>query len=217
MGCEISRDRTAQTVTISQTRYIKSVCQRFGMDGAKKRSVPHDLSRTLDKSESHPTIPKSHWRAVRCILAYLNACPSVGLSFGGFYTECELSAYADASYAGDWNDCRSVTGGAISWMSKIQRVVALSSTESEYMALSSVTRKLLFLGSIFEFIQSQFPRCCVELFEDNDGACKLVRNATSSTRTKHIDVQHHLLRDLSRKGEIHVVFVGTAYQRAQMY
>ncbi|CAM9752418.1 unnamed protein product, partial [Choristocarpus tenellus] len=110
MGCEISRDRTAQTVTIGQTRYIKSVCQRFGMDGAKKRSVPHDLSRTLDKSENHPSVDGNapyreavgslmwasvmtrldianairevakyssnpnvtHWRAVRCILAYLN-------------------------------------------------------------------------------------------------------------------------------------------------
>ncbi|CAM9672216.1 unnamed protein product, partial [Choristocarpus tenellus] len=56
MGCEISRDRNAHTVTISQTRYIKSVCQRFGMDGAKKRSVPHDLSRALDKSENHPSV-----------------------------------------------------------------------------------------------------------------------------------------------------------------
>ncbi|CAM9998562.1 unnamed protein product, partial [Choristocarpus tenellus] len=136
------------------------------MDGAKKRLVPHDLSRALDKSENHPSVdentpyreavgslmwasvmtrldianavpevakyssdPKvTHWRAVKCILAYLNTCPSVGLRFGGFNTECELSAYADASYAGEWNDRRSVTGGAImfaggapaiSWMSKV--------------------------------------------------------------------------------------------------
>ncbi|CAN0020741.1 unnamed protein product [Choristocarpus tenellus] len=59
MGCEISRDRNAQTVTISQTRYIKSVCQRFGTDGAKMRSVPHDLSRALDKSENHPSVDES--------------------------------------------------------------------------------------------------------------------------------------------------------------
>ncbi|CAM9729954.1 unnamed protein product [Choristocarpus tenellus] len=59
MGCEISRDRNAQTVTISQTRYIKSVCQRFGMDGAKKRSIPHDLSRALDKSENHPSVDEN--------------------------------------------------------------------------------------------------------------------------------------------------------------
>ncbi|CAM9965420.1 unnamed protein product, partial [Choristocarpus tenellus] len=122
MGFEISCDRNAQIVTISQTRYIKSVCQRFGMDGAKKRSVPHDLSRALDKSENDPNVDEN---------------TPVGLIFGGFDTECELSAYADASYARDCNDRRSVTGGAImfaggaiSWSSKVQRVVALFSTES---------------------------------------------------------------------------------------
>ncbi|CAN0053129.1 unnamed protein product, partial [Choristocarpus tenellus] len=59
MGREISRDRNAHTVTISQTRYIKSVYQRLGMDGAKKRSVPHDLSRALDKSENHPSVDEN--------------------------------------------------------------------------------------------------------------------------------------------------------------
>ncbi|CAM9871048.1 unnamed protein product, partial [Choristocarpus tenellus] len=222
------------------------------MDGAKKRSVPHDLSRTLDKSENHPSVdeytpyrgavgsltwasvmtrldianavrefakyssnPKvTHWRAVKCILAYLNTCPSVGLSFCGFSTD----GYDDASYAGDWNDRKSVTGGeimfaggSISWMSKVQRVVALSSTESEYIALSSVAQELLFLRSVFELIQPQFPRRCIDLFEE-----KLVRNATSSTRTKHIDVRHHFLMDVSRKGEVRVVLVGTANQRADV-
>ncbi|CAM9606119.1 unnamed protein product, partial [Choristocarpus tenellus] len=87
-------------------------------------------------------------------------------------------------------------GGAISWIPKVQRVVALSSTESEYIALSSMAQELLFLRSVFELIQLQFPRRCIDMFEENDSACKLVRNATSSTRTKHIDVRHHFLRDL---------------------
>ncbi|CAM9741626.1 unnamed protein product [Choristocarpus tenellus] len=65
-------------------------------------------------------------------------------------------------------------GGAISWMSKVQKVVALSSTESEFIALSSVAQELFFLISVFEFIQPQLSRCCIDLFEDNNGACKLV-------------------------------------------
>ncbi|CAN0034639.1 unnamed protein product, partial [Choristocarpus tenellus] len=103
--------------------------------------------REVAKYSSNPKV--THWRAVKSILAYLSKCPSVGLSFGGFITERELSAYADASYAGDWNGRRSVTGGAIifaggaiSWMSKVQRVVPLSSKESEYRALSSVDRRV---------------------------------------------------------------------------
>ncbi|CAM9924801.1 unnamed protein product, partial [Choristocarpus tenellus] len=172
------------------------------MDRAKKRPVPHDLSRTLDKSENHQSVDENTpyreavgslmWASVMTRLDIANAVREVAKYSSN--PKCELSAYADASYAGDWNDRRSVTGGAItftrgaiSWMSKVQRVVALSSTESEYIALSSVAQELLFLRSVFEFIQPQFPRRCIDLFEDNDGACKLVRNAISSTKTKHID------------------------------
>ncbi|CAM9993694.1 unnamed protein product, partial [Choristocarpus tenellus] len=106
------------SVSISEIKCVKGVCQRFGMDGAKKTAVPHGFSRTLDKSEDHPSVdentpyreavgglmwaavtarldfadavgevakyssnPKvTHWRAVECIFAYLNTCPSVGLS-----------------------------------------------------------------------------------------------------------------------------------------
>ncbi|CAM9109743.1 unnamed protein product [Choristocarpus tenellus] len=67
--------------------------------------------REVAKCSSNPKV--IHWRAVKCILAYLNTCPSVGLRFSGFDTECELSPYGVASCAGDCNDRRSVTGGAI--------------------------------------------------------------------------------------------------------
>ncbi|CAN0359798.1 unnamed protein product, partial [Discosporangium mesarthrocarpum] len=84
---------------------------------------------------------KVHWRAVLSIIAYLQAHSELGITFGGSGEKCELSASADASYAGNVDNRRSVTGGAImfyggaiSWMSKTQRVVALSSTEIEYIA-----------------------------------------------------------------------------------
>ncbi|CAM9598848.1 unnamed protein product, partial [Choristocarpus tenellus] len=94
--------------------------------------------------------------------------------------------------------------------------VALCSTESEYIALSSVARELIFLRNVLGFIQSQFSRSCTEMFEDNDGACKLVRNVTSSSRTKQIDVRHHFLRGLPRKGDTRVVFIGTVNQSADV-
>ncbi|CAM9524566.1 unnamed protein product [Choristocarpus tenellus] len=68
-------------------------------------------------------------------------------------------------------------GGAISWVSKVQNVVPLSSTESDYVALSIVALELLSLRSCFDVIRTQFPSGWIDMFEDNDGECKLVRNA----------------------------------------
>ncbi|CAN0505641.1 unnamed protein product [Discosporangium mesarthrocarpum] len=59
-------------------------------------------------------------------------------------------------------------GGAISWMSRTQRVVALSSAESEYYALSSVAQEVIFLRSVLEFVRPSLPSTCIEIFEDND-------------------------------------------------
>ncbi|CAN0514207.1 unnamed protein product, partial [Discosporangium mesarthrocarpum] len=61
---------------------------------------------------------------------------------------------------------------------------------SEYYALSSVAQEVIFLRSVLEFVRPSLPSTCIEIFEDNDGACKLVRSAMSSSRTKHIDIMH---------------------------
>ncbi|CAN0508626.1 unnamed protein product [Discosporangium mesarthrocarpum] len=105
-------------------------------------------------------------------------------------------------------------GGAISWMSKTQRVVAQSTTESEYIALSTVGQEILFLGNVWEFIQPSLPRQQVMIFEDNDGAVKLTHNSISASRsrTKHIDIINHFLRNLQRNKDIDVCRVGTTDQ-----
>ncbi|CAM9392343.1 unnamed protein product, partial [Discosporangium mesarthrocarpum] len=144
------------------------------------------------------------------------------MTYGGVQ-ECVMSASGDASYAGDIDNRRSVTGGAVifcgaavAWMSKMQKVVALSFTESEYTALSSVAQEISFLRNVLEFIQPNLHRVCIEMFEDNDGASKLVKNAISTGRTKHIDVRHHFLRDLVGRKQIRVTLVKSADQLADV-
>ncbi|CAN0377134.1 unnamed protein product, partial [Discosporangium mesarthrocarpum] len=164
-----------------------------------------------------------HWRTVLSVLGYLSTFPERGITCGGPDAVYELSAYADASYGLYIGNRRSVTGGvvmfysgAISWMSKTERVVAKSTTESEYIALSAVGQEILFLGNVWEFIQPSLPRHQVITFEDNDGAEKLAHNliSASRSRTKHIDIRHHFLRNLQRNREINVCRVGTADQHA---
>ncbi|CAN0056659.1 unnamed protein product, partial [Choristocarpus tenellus] len=105
--------------------------------------------REVAKCRGRPKV--AYWRSVKCTFACLKCMYKRCIIFI-FCTECEFSAYADTSYTGDCNGRRSVTGGVttlfaggvLSWMSKVQTVVALSSMESEYIALSNVAQELLF-------------------------------------------------------------------------
>ncbi|CAN0173849.1 unnamed protein product [Discosporangium mesarthrocarpum] len=107
-----------------------------------------------------------HWPPVKDVLGYLNTHLNRGATFGGPCTRCELRAYANAPNACCRNDSRSVTGGAIifyggavSWVSKTQRIVAMSTTESEYIALSAVAQEVLLVRSVHEFLQPNVEKC----------------------------------------------------------
>ncbi|CAM9812256.1 unnamed protein product [Discosporangium mesarthrocarpum] len=105
-------------------------------------------------------------------------------------------------------------GAAVAWMSKMQKLVALPSTESDYIALSSFAQEVFILQKCVGVHKPCLPRVCIEMFEDNDGASKLVKHATSTGRTRHVDVRHHFLRDLVGRNEIRVTLVKSADQHA---
>ncbi|CAN0495773.1 unnamed protein product [Discosporangium mesarthrocarpum] len=125
-----------------------------------------------------------------------------------------LYAYADSSYGGDENNRRSVSGGAVmfagsvvAWFSRTQQVVALSSSEAEYMAMGECVKELLFLNNVLRFVQ---PLRGVEnntmwVHEDNMGAINLAENPSSSARSKHIDARHHFLRQLVQDRVIEIL------------
>ncbi|CAN0513507.1 unnamed protein product [Discosporangium mesarthrocarpum] len=130
----------------------------------------------LGKWQSIATAPRRFTGVLYCLLLPIwRPTLNLALLLAVSGEKCELSAFTDAGYAGNVDDRRSVTGGAImfyggaiSWMSKTQRVVALSSTESEYYALSSVAQEFIFLRSVLEFVRPSLPITCIEIFEDND-------------------------------------------------
>ena len=88
-----------------------------------------------------------------------------------------------------------LAGGAISWFSRTQHCVSLSTTESEYVALSDVTREVVFLRGLVDFLMPGQQRGVMTVFEDNDGAVKLASNPICTNRTKHIDVRRHFVRE----------------------
>lgn len=126
-----------------------------------------------------------------------------------------LRGYCDADWAGDEGDRRSTTGyvfmlgvGAISWNSKRQPTIALSTTEAEYMAMSQCTKEAIWLRQLLAdvgFVQQGGT----QVLCDNQGAIALAKNPTHHSRTKHIDVQHHFIREQVEDQVIELKYVPT--------
>ena len=161
-----------------------------------------------------------HWQAVKRIMRYLKGTRSMRLRIGGARAPEQLIGYADADWANDRDDRRSVTGyvfsfagGPVSWSSRGQRTVALSSTEAEYMALSEACREVTWLRLLLgELKHAQYGG--TEIYEDNQGAIVLARNPEHHARNKHIDMRHHYCRDKVESGEVVVTYIPTRFMIA---
>jgi transposase InsO family protein len=156
----------------------------------------------------------SHWAAVKRIMRYLKGTAGYRLKLGGG-TEVLLSGYCDADWAGDLDERKSTTGyafyigdGVVSWNSKRQQTVALSTAEAEYMAATQATKESLWLKQLLGelgLVQSQ-P---VLIRSDNQGCIALTKNPAYHSRTKHIDIRHHFIRDSVEVGDIELRYVAT--------
>jgi hypothetical protein len=101
-----------------------------------------------------------------------------------------------------------LSGRAISWLSKKQATVALSTAEAEYVDLSSATQEAVWLRRLLSDLQAS-PSGPTKLMEDNQGAIAIARNPIAHARTKHIDIHHHFVREAVQEGTIDVCYCST--------
>jgi hypothetical protein len=132
--------------------------------------------------------------------------------------EEELVGFADSDYAGDIDDRKSTSGhtfmlgtGAVSWSSKKQPLVTLSTTEAEFIAVAYCVCQGVWLRRVLEklgHIQSK----CTTIFCDNNSSIKLSKNPVMHGRSKHIDVKFHFLRNLTKERTMKLVHCSTQEQ-----
>jgi hypothetical protein len=127
------------------------------------------------------------------------------LQFGATPSK-EMLGYCDADWGGDLEDKRSTTGfvfmiggGAISWISKRQPTIALSTTEAEYMVNMQATKEAIWITKLMTDLGYMEEKKMMVIRCDNQGAISLPKNPTHHARTKHIDVQHHFVRERVEK------------------
>ena len=149
------------------------------------------------------------------MLRYLQATPTHGIRFSGS-GDGKLIGYSDADWVGDIESGRSTSGyvfvlngGCISWRSKKQRTVALSSTEAEYMALSEATQEAVWLKAFMRELGEDTGGGALTVDEDNQGAIALAKNPEFHKRTKHIDIRYHFVREKVEDGQVALEYCPT--------
>ena len=168
---------------------------------------------------SQPT--KQHWVAVKRILRYLKGTVNLGLLYRkGSSSSCV--GFSDADWAGDINDRRStsgylfqLSGAAVSWRSKKQSCVALSTAEAEYMALASTAQEAIWMRRLTSDLKNG-PTTGTVIFEDNRSAICMAQNPQFHGRTKHIAIKFHFIREQVKNGNIELKHCETKEMVADM-
>lgn len=173
----------------------------------------------ISRFMANPT--EQHWLAAKRLLRYLKGTTGLGIFYkkGGCK---ELIAYTYSDFAGDLDDRKSTSGyvfflgfGAVSWSSKKQPVVSLSTTEAEYIVAASCACQCVWLRRILEKLGHVQEKCTTVLC-DNSSTIKLSKNPVLHGRSKHIDIRFHFLRDLVKDGVVNLSHCITQEQVADI-
>ncbi|RVW18191.1 Copia protein [Vitis vinifera] len=196
---------------INQAKYIRDLLKRFNMEEAKTMKTPMSSSIKLDMDEKGKSINSTMYRGM------------IGtMDIGLWYPKgdnFELIGFSDADFAGCKVERKSTSGtchflghSLVSWHSKKQNSVALS-TEAEYIAAGLCCAQILWMKqtlSDFNLIFEHVPIKC-----DNTSAINISKNLVQHSRTKHIEIRHHFLRDHAQKGDITLEFARDGTSKAQ--
>ncbi|OJT04063.1 Copia protein [Trametes pubescens] len=173
----------------------------------------------------------AHWTAVKRVFRYLKGTLDYGMTYGrkgetharAYYRNLRLEGYSDADWGANPVDRKSISGyafligsGVIAWSSKKQAVVALSSTEAEYMAISYAARHAIWMRTLLAeltFAQEQ----ATKLNADNQSAIALSKDSVHHARSKHIDIRHHFIRECIESDTIALAYVPTDDNVADLF
>nr|GEV62202.1 hypothetical protein [Tanacetum cinerariifolium] len=203
LSMEIIRDKGSRTLKVSQSGYVQKILNNYRVDNGKSVSMPLG----------------AHFK----VLKYLKGTADVGLVYGRDQGKhVDVDGFVDADYAKDPNKGRSITGYVfvvhgcvVSWKETLQHVVALSTTEAEYMALTEAVKESIWLKGLLTELGVNLRSVVVNC--DNQSAIHLSKNTMFHERTKHINVGYHFIREIVESKEIKVAKIGTKDNAADAF
>ncbi|XP_058445237.1 uncharacterized protein LOC131426484 [Malaya genurostris] len=170
--------------------------------------------------QSCPT--EVHWVHAKRVLRYSRGTLDLELVFAVEDSVPILEAFADADWANDAVDRRSLTGyvfracgAAVSWLTRKQSTISLSSTEAELVALSTAACHGIWLVRLLKDLAKE-PESPVVYYEDNQSTIRIVEDERDTGRLKHVDVKHRFVREEIQRGHVAVRYIPTGEQVADI-
>lgn len=159
---------------------------------------------------------------VKRVIRYLKGSKDLKLKLNDENGMAQLHAYSDANWAEDRNDRKSnsgyycsLNGGTISWCCRKQDVIALSSAESEYVALTETCKEVSWLRELIKGFDINMTEPTT-VYTDSQSCINIIKNQRFSNRSKHIDTKYHYIRNLVTDGKISLLYVPTAENVADL-
>ncbi|GJZ95151.1 retrovirus-related pol polyprotein from transposon TNT 1-94 [Tanacetum coccineum] len=223
LGLQISQN--PRGIFINQSKYALESLKKYGFESYDPVNTPMVEKSKLDEDKEGNAVDPSHYRGMIGTLLYLTASrPDLQFAICNVYPDSSfaLTAFADADHAG-CQDTRRSTSGSIqllgdrlmSWSSKRQKSVTISSTKAEYIALSGCCAQVLWMRSQLTDYGYGFNK--IPMYCDNKSAIALCCNNVQHSRSKHIDIRFHFIKEHVENGVIELYFVNTEYQLADIF
>jgi hypothetical protein len=147
---------------------------------------------------------KEHWTAAKRILRYLKGAMAMQIKYGRHDEGLELVGYADSDWTGDTSDRKSTSGymfmlegGLVSWRSKKQQVVALSTAEAEYISLAEACQEAVYLRRLLSEIGEE-QETPTTIYQDNQASMAMSKDPCFHKRSKYNNIKYHFVKDLTK-------------------
>ncbi|GJT06490.1 putative ribonuclease H-like domain-containing protein [Tanacetum coccineum] len=207
LGLQVKQNKGG--IFISQDKYVAEILKKFDLVNVKAAITPMETKLPLTKDEEAFDVDVHLYRSMIGSLMYLTASrPDI------MESPFDLEAFSDSDYGGSNLDRKSTTGGCqflgqrlISWQCKKQTIVATSTTEAEYVAAANCCGQVLWVQN--QLLDYGFNFMNTKIHIDNESIICIVKNPVYHSKTKHLEIRHHFIRDCYEKKLISVEKIHT--------
>ncbi|GJR94487.1 putative ribonuclease H-like domain-containing protein [Tanacetum coccineum] len=205
-------------IFISQDKYVTESLKKFGFSDVKTANTPMETHMPLLKDEDGEDVDEHMYRSMIGSLMYLTSSrPDIMFADSPF----DLVAYTNSDYARASLDRKSTTGGChflwcmlISWQYKKQTVVANSTTEAEYIAAFNCCGQVIWIQN--QLLDYGYNFMQTKIHIDNESTICIVKNLVFHSKTKHIEIRKHFIRDSNKKKLIQMIKIHTDHNVADL-